>query len=207
MPRVARIKTWDERRMEFVRNHLRKVSILWPAGKEARQAARTVQKINPETGRKAWHAECAGCQVEVPEKKLALDHVEPVVEIRSWDENPYGPNNLGALVSRMFPDPDGYQMLCFQCHTAKTEAENEARGVERKANVKQIVGKFMDENDQLMRNLATSATSDRYVCLVCSVEFEKERPASGIPLTHRPHQCADGRQCIAQIIYTAENMK
>lgn len=49
----------------------------------------------------------------------AVDHIEPVVDPAvgktTWDE----------YIDRMFVEVDSYQVLCWECHTAKTKEERD----------------------------------------------------------------------------------
>jgi 5-methylcytosine-specific restriction endonuclease McrA len=130
---VKRTLTWSERREQFLTNHLRRVSIQWPAAAEAKRRARVGRRVNPQTGRLCWFAVCEGCQSEFKESELVVDHVQPVVAVeRDYSESAYSTAQLGELVERLLPSPDGLQLLCFECHSAKTEAENEDRIKTRK---------------------------------------------------------------------------
>lgn len=80
---------------------------------------------------------CAGCgtigPATLPPKpgnkkrrdNAAVDHIEPVVDpaigFEGWDR----------YVERMFVEVEGYQVLCWECHEAKTAVER-AVSVERK---------------------------------------------------------------------------
>jgi hypothetical protein len=119
---------WRRFREEYIKNILRLHSISWPAERLCLVKARTERRINPETGRLAWRVRCAGCLQEFLEKEVAKDHKQPVVPVeRDMSLRPYGPEMLGGLVARMLPGPEDLQVLCFSCHSAKTEAEQEAR--------------------------------------------------------------------------------
>lgn len=121
-------KGWNLFREEFVRNSLRQASLRWPARTIALKAVRVARRVNPLTGRACWYGQCRGCRQEFLERELAVDHVEPVVPVvQETRARAYSPEQLGALVSRMLPEPSSLQCLCFACHDAKTVAENEAR--------------------------------------------------------------------------------
>jgi hypothetical protein len=127
------ITDWNRLRETFVENHLRRASLKWPAIAEAKKRARTTRKINLKTNRLAWHAQCAGCCMEFLESKLVADHIEPVVPVeRDYSVGAYDTKTLGERISRLLPGPEAIQMLCFLCHSMKTEAENEERQMKRK---------------------------------------------------------------------------
>lgn len=128
---------WDRLREEFVRNNLRRVSIRWPGAAEAKKRARVGRRINLKTNRLAWHSRCASCKGEYAERDLVSDHKDPVVPVdRNYALRAYGPENLGMLLMRLLPYPDGYQQLCDRCHDEKTAAEQADRARLRAASKK-----------------------------------------------------------------------
>jgi 5-methylcytosine-specific restriction endonuclease McrA len=121
-------KGWDLFREDFIRNNLRRASLRWPAMTIAKKVARTVRRINPATGKLAWRVLCAGCGEEFLESEVAIDHREPVVPVdRDRATRAYSTEMLGQLMKRMLPEPQELQVLCYECHSRKTEAENEDR--------------------------------------------------------------------------------
>lgn len=132
------ITDWDAFRLKFVKYTLRRASFSWPPRGQALRAARTTQKINPATGRLCWHVACASCKSEMLEKEGRLDHDKPVVSLK--EEEMYGVSidsstraifYLGTYLFRMFPEANGFKVLCEQCHTTKTKGENSARRANR----------------------------------------------------------------------------
>jgi 5-methylcytosine-specific restriction endonuclease McrA len=73
-------------------------------------------------GKKVKGSFCENCAKFTPRKELCVDHIEPV---GSFPE-PI-PGKLGAYVDRLFCDVDNLQLLCKECHAAKTKREAEAR--------------------------------------------------------------------------------
>jgi len=51
----------------------------------------------------------------------AVDHIDPVVEPST------GFVDWNTYIERMFLEAEGYQVLCWQCHKDKTEAERKQR--------------------------------------------------------------------------------
>jgi hypothetical protein len=51
----------------------------------------------------------------------AVDHIDPVVCTRR------GYIDWNTYIERMFLEEDGYQVLCWKCHSAKTRDEREER--------------------------------------------------------------------------------
>ena len=89
---------------------------------------------------------CEGCGKEGPatlpplkgrkrrRNNAAVDHIEPVVDPevgkKTWDE----------YIERMFVEESSYQVLCWECHEAKTKAERQI-ATERKRKEKECLKK------------------------------------------------------------------
>lgn len=101
----------------FVKNTLRRASYRWPARGEAEKAARISRGLY----------RCNMCAGEFQRKDVELDHVEPVVPIKeAWiDEN--GNADWNLYITRLFPDKEGYQIICKTCHFSKTSIEDTLR--------------------------------------------------------------------------------
>lgn len=69
---------------------------------------------------------CASCGEIFKKKEINLDHVEPVMPIE-------GTEDLNILVDRMYAFEEGWQCLCKECHSVKTDKENEQRREIKKA--------------------------------------------------------------------------
>lgn len=98
--------------MNFVKNTLRRASYRWPPRDEAIRMARVARGFY----------KCAQCSVDTFKRdEVELDHVEPVIPIKdgftTWDE----------YIRRLFPKAEGYQVLCKNCHSAKTMIEDTLR--------------------------------------------------------------------------------
>lgn len=67
----------------------------------------------------AKHYRCAECLKCCPAKDVQVDHINPVVDPEqgfvSWDD----------VINRMFCEKDNLQILCLECHKAKTQREKE----------------------------------------------------------------------------------
>ena len=64
---------------------------------------------------------CATCQQVFAKKDTQVDHIEPAVSVKD------GFINWDTYISRMYPDKEGFQILCSQCHDNKTAIEKEMR--------------------------------------------------------------------------------
>lgn len=108
---------WTEAQFRsWIVSILRKGSMRWgPKGEALRKARVSRGKYL-----------CAGCKKVVPSSKLIegkrvknvfADHIHPVVDptegFTTWDN----------FISRLFVEEDGYQILCADCHSKKTEEE------------------------------------------------------------------------------------
>lgn len=99
-----------------IRSALRKVYMYYPAKKEALNKA----KID------GTYALCAACKKIGFYGSMHVDHIEPVVGsegFTNWDE----------YINRMFCSVDNFQVLCIECHNAKTKLEGEERRDKRRA--------------------------------------------------------------------------
>ncbi len=119
--------TWTEARFtSFIRGGLRSISMRWPPKNKVKQGARIERGVYL----------CAGYGREMHEVPVSLpplpgnkrrinnaivDHIAPVVDPKrgfiSWDE----------LIKRLFCEADGFQLLCHECHSAKTADEMKLR--------------------------------------------------------------------------------
>jgi hypothetical protein len=110
---------WTESRFySFVKGALRSASMKWPPKNEVKKAARIRRGVYV----------CKGCDQAVPNSikvegkrinNVFVDHILPVIDpavgFVSWDE----------VIERMFCEANGLQVLCKDCHDAKTKEERE----------------------------------------------------------------------------------
>lgn len=86
-----------------------------------RRKALSLSKAHDSTLDGDWHT-CAKCDNVRPKKLVQVDHINPVVDpeygFKSWDE--YIDRLLNVTI-------DDVQVLCKDCHQAKTQAENKLR--------------------------------------------------------------------------------
>jgi len=102
---------------------LRRATYRWSARSEALKESRK--------DRNAY--ECAMCKDIYKNNQIVLDHIIPVVDPK------LGFTNWDDYVDRMFPEKEGFQVLCSSCHDIKTELEDEMRkhfNKEKKKNEK-----------------------------------------------------------------------
>lgn len=95
----------------FLISILRRATYRWPPRTEALKEARKERNCYL----------CAMCKDYYKNNEVVLDHIKPVVDPKfgftTWDD----------YVDRMFPEKDGFQVLCSSCHDIKTELEDEMR--------------------------------------------------------------------------------
>lgn len=96
---------------EWIKLAIRRASYKYPP--------RYTAKVNARRGRNQY--ECALCNKLFPNKSVQVDHKNPVIDPSTGfvDWNDY--------VHRMFCDLDGFQILCTDCHIAKSKEENSRR--------------------------------------------------------------------------------
>lgn len=100
---------------KFIVYVLRRSTYRWPARNEALKKARTARGMY----------RCNMCQEIFPKKETQIDHVQPVVRLSGF-------TTFDDYIERMFPSPEGFQILCILCHDSKTQIENNGRHKIRK---------------------------------------------------------------------------
>lgn len=71
---------------------------------------------------------CTMCETEMKQKDVAVDHLDPVVELdgfRDWN----------TYIDRLFCDPSNLRLLCKPCHRLKTAEERKERAAIRVKSV------------------------------------------------------------------------
>ena len=95
----------------FIINSLRRATYRWPPRVEALKWSRKQKGLY----------ECAYCKEYFKNKEICLDHIIPVVDPKTgfttWDD----------YIEKMFPEKEGFQVLCRRCHDVKTQLEDEMR--------------------------------------------------------------------------------
>ena len=109
---------WTEGRFNsFVTSALRAASRRWPPKYECLNEAKTEKKVNSATGRVAQHFLCNSCRGEFSSKNVQVDHVEPIGKDTTWD----------VFIDRLFCEKENLQVLCIDCHKAKTLKEKKSK--------------------------------------------------------------------------------
>lgn len=95
----------------FLISILRRATYRWPARSDALKQARKERNCY----------ECAMCHDFYKNNQVVLDHILPVVDPKT------GFTNWDDYINRMFPEKEGFQVLCSNCHDIKTTLEDEMR--------------------------------------------------------------------------------
>src|SRR6478609_3304240 len=134
-PKTRNGNTWTEARFRsFIRSQLRAATMRWGPIASCLKAARV--------GRGEYL--CAECKETVPAstkvggkriKNVHVDHILPIVD------PDVGFVSYDVLIERMFCEQDNLQVLCNDCHTAKTDDEK------ARAKARRIREKDLDDDD------------------------------------------------------------
>ena len=106
---------------------LRKASYRWPARQAAlRTASATKEDYREFPGEKVSKLVrnfyfCKYCGQVFSRKGVSVDHIQPVVDPKK------GWQGFDEYIRRLFCEKDGFQILCGECHDAKTARENKNR--------------------------------------------------------------------------------
>jgi 5-methylcytosine-specific restriction endonuclease McrA len=98
----------------FIRSALRQKSRWWkPISVCKMNARRPYKGVNK---RQKYEYQCKKCKAWHPEKNINVDHVHPVGTLKSANDLPF-------FVENLFCEIDNLQVLCSDCHDAKTKKE------------------------------------------------------------------------------------
>ena len=109
----------DQKVKSFAITALRRMSLRWWARTEAMKRARIERGMY----------KCAMCTNTFHRKEIQLDHIIPVVSSEGFI-------NFDTFIERLYCQPEGFQVLCEQCHDAKTLLEGNIRTMKRKKKKK-----------------------------------------------------------------------
>ena len=102
----------------FIRSALRQKSRWWKPISICKLNARSQYK-GPNK-RQKYEYQCKKCKKWCPEKEINVDHVHPVGTLKSANDLPF-------FVENLFCEIDNLQVLCSDCHDAKTKKEAASR--------------------------------------------------------------------------------
>jgi hypothetical protein len=96
-----------------IRSALRKTFAAWEPANQAMKNAR--RPYSGPNKLQKFEVECAHCKGWFPMKEVQRDHVVPVGSLKSIEDLP-------GFLERLTPEsPSAFQMLCIECHQAKTQ--------------------------------------------------------------------------------------
>lgn len=112
----------------FIMPHLRRASRYWPPKSEARKKAeRKVIVGSFKNGRPKYETlyECAECTRQGIHKlherqNTQMDHIVEVSGLNGFD-------SWDKLIARLFCDAEGYECLCLEHHSEKTQKNQKIR--------------------------------------------------------------------------------
>jgi len=119
-PRVTSVKTRNSKTMtesafwSFIRSGLRQKSRWWKPITECKLKAKRVYK-GPNK-RQKFEYQCNTCKLWFAEKHINVDHIQPAGSLNCAQDLP-------GFVERLFCEIDNLQVLCSECHNAKTKLE------------------------------------------------------------------------------------
>ena len=118
---------WTDARFgAFIRGGLRSISMRWPPKNRVKVRARIARGVYLCAG---YGKEAHEVPASLPPKpgnkrrinNSVVDHIQPVVDPR------VGFVDWNTLIKRLFCEEDGFQLLCHECHSAKTADERKLR--------------------------------------------------------------------------------
>lgn len=115
-----------EQLYRWLKPQLRRICRRWPPYYQVLNNARIVKYIPTKSGHgqlKRVFYECVECKQEFDRKGVQIDHKIEIVDTSLGYDKP----DFNALVTRMFCDVDGLQILCTECHSKKTKTERDKR--------------------------------------------------------------------------------
>ena len=127
-PPLTMYPAWSEAKFwAFLRSGLRAKWQRWPPRFEILKTAQRPYVLALDTNgnpvgnkRQKYEYQCAQCGNWFPQKEVSVDHIEPVGTLKAYSDLP-------GFVERLFVGVDKLQILCDNCHTAKTQEERHAR--------------------------------------------------------------------------------
>lgn len=102
----------------FIRSALRQKSRWWKPISVCKLNARRDYK--GPSKRQKYEYQCKKCKVWTTEKNINVDHIHPVGTLKCADDLPF-------FVENLFCETNNLQVLCSDCHNAKTKKEAASR--------------------------------------------------------------------------------
>lgn len=99
----------------FIRNALRRRSIVWKPISLCREKAR--RRYTGTNKRQKYEYQCNVCKDWFKGTLIAVDHIKPVGSLRNAQDLP-------NFVEGLFCEIDNLQVICTECHNKKTLIDN-----------------------------------------------------------------------------------
>jgi len=107
--------TWTTARyFSFIRSALRRAWTKYPVKYQVLNKARTPYK-GPDK-RTKWLYKCAHCSNLFKSTEVQVDHIQPAGTLKDYSDLP-------QFVETLFCEESNLQVLCKECHNAKTKEE------------------------------------------------------------------------------------
>ena len=108
--------SYDAKLKRFLIPVLRRKSLWWTARQEAKREARVDRGFY----------KCKNCQQLFGPKEIQMDHVRPVINVKtSW-------TNWDDYIHSLLCDKENFAALCISCHSVKTQIETAQRQINKK---------------------------------------------------------------------------
>lgn len=102
----------------FIRNALRRRSIVWKPISLCRERARRL--YTGTNKRQKYEYQCNICKEWFKGNLVAVDHIDPVGSLKSAQDLP-------KFVEGLFCEIDNLQVICNECHNKKTLSETKSK--------------------------------------------------------------------------------
>lgn len=113
---IGNLNIVDKKVKAFAWQALRRSSYRWPPRWEAERESRVRRGVY----------QCNICKGEFRKKDTQMDHVDPIVPVDAeWE-------GFDEAIPRLLVGKEGWQRLCRECHTEKTNRENDLRRKKKK---------------------------------------------------------------------------
>lgn len=122
---------------------LRRSFRTYPPYKETLEASKEEYYINSKKGTKMRRVRfvCNSCGNKYSRKGVAIDHIQPVIDLAGVARQPDGEVDFNVYIKRLFCPKSNLQTICKKCHTEKSAAEGKLRAKLRKPTSKKQTAK------------------------------------------------------------------
>jgi 5-methylcytosine-specific restriction endonuclease McrA len=90
--------------------------------------ASLIEHSDPKRTRVKRWCLCNSCKKPIPKSYVAVDHIQPLIAVHETFEDV----SLDIVVDRLWCEEHNLQVLCEECHKAKTSLENKSRRLYKK---------------------------------------------------------------------------